>query len=334
MLGFEYGGECESARLDESCYLIPRDTLCGTDSVPRFQIAGEGDILGGWVPEAYMATKAILHPLVSPEASAPPGWPQKLAAMAEEYVLPGASAFSAADTVAGGQDLLLEGPVRLKPVYGKGGHGQMVVTDIQALPNTVSQLSAVNAPENGFVIEANLSDVDTYTVGQSRLPRCTVSYCGTQFLTEDNTGGPAYGGSELTAVLGGYDNLPADILPEEMLQAVRYAAGFDDLVDEYLPGLIASRRNYDVACGRAHDGALRMGIIDQSRRVGGATGAELVAAEVLVKDPDARAVRARSAEIYGDEQSVPEGALICFQGDDPEVGPLLKCAFVEETIAR
>ncbi|MDZ5699435.1 DUF3182 family protein [Chelativorans sp. M5D2P16] len=334
LLGFAFGGACENFGIDETSYLIPRTSLSGAETASRYRIGHEGDLLGGWVPEAYMATKAILHPLVSPRAAAPPGWPERLTRAASDVTLPGFTAFSLDDARAAGEILRPHGPVRAKPVHGTGGHGQAVAATALELEDALAHLAAQYPPGDGLVLEADLSQVITYSVGQLRLPHLTVSYCGTQFLTTDNTGHAAYGGSELTAAVGGYENLPAEILPAAMARAAACAARFDGLADRHLSGLIASRRNYDVAAGRLAGGAPAMGVIDQSWRVGGATGAEIVAIEALSRNPDARAVRARSTEVYGAGQIPPEGALVCYHGEDPAVGPLLKYAFVEDVLAR
>jgi hypothetical protein len=121
-------------------------------------------------------------------------------------------------------------------------------------------------------------------------------------------------------------------MPAECREAVERAVAFDRLDDRHLAGLIASRRNYDVACGNGPGGDRRIGVLEQSWRVGGATPAEIAALEAFADRPGLSAVRARCVEIHGPSPFVPEGATVYYRGDDPEMGPLTKYACVDETI--
>ena len=95
------------------------------------------------------------------------------------------------------------------------------------------------------------------------------------------------------------------------------------------PGMILSRRNYDVAQGLDAEGHPRSGVLEQSWRRGGASGAEIGALEAFRADPSLRAVRAISREIYGDAPALPANAAVYFSGDDPHVGPLTTYAWTE-----
>lgn len=336
LLDLPFGGACEG-RATASPYLIPRAPLCGPLTALRYGIEGEHDLLGSWVHEAWMATKAIVHPLASAEAVAPAGWPPLLARKALPLTLRGVTAFSAADALAAGRMLLQSGPVRLKPAGADGGRGQTVARDSGELEAGIAALCNSGVLADIVVVEEDLEDVTTYSVGQMRLPgpglSCrTISYWGTQSLTTDNRGAPAYGGSSLFVVQGGFDALQARPIPTECREAVERAVAFDRLADRHLPGLIASRRNYDVACGTGADGSHRVGVLEQSWRVGGATPAEIAALEAFARQPHLRAVRARCVEIHGPSPFVPKDATVYYRGDDPELGPLTKYACVDETI--
>jgi hypothetical protein len=52
----------------------------------------------------------------------------------------------------------------------------------------------------GLVIEENLSEVTTYSVGQVRVADLVESYYGTQRLTQDSCGARVYGGSDHVVV--------------------------------------------------------------------------------------------------------------------------------------
>ena len=107
------------------------------------------------------------------------------------------------------------------------------------------------------------------------------------------------------------------------------ARTYDDAASQCFPGFYASRRNYDVAQGRDAAGRPRSGVLEQSWRAGGASGAEIGALEGFDKDSSLRVVRAATREVYGDEPTLPSDATVYFSGTDPSVGPLTKYAWVE-----
>jgi hypothetical protein len=96
------------------------------------------------------------------------------------------------------------------------------------------------------------------------------------------------------------------------------------------PGLFASRRNYDVAQGLDAGGRRRCGVLEQSWRAGGASGAEVAALEAFRAEPALRAVRASTGEFYGERETPPPPhATVYFRGVDERVGPITKYAVVE-----
>ncbi len=108
------------------------------------------------------------------------------------------------------------------------------------------------------------------------------------------------------------------------------ARTYDAAAMECFPGLFASRRNYDVARGVDAAGRLRSGALEQSWRAGGASGAEVAALEAFRADPNLRAVRASTVELYTEgEVPVPPHATVYFRGVDERVGPMTKYAVVE-----
>lgn len=332
LLDLPFAGGCEEERPFVSSYLVPRSPLSGRRIASKLAIRSEDDLFGSWVPHAWMATKAIMHPLASADASTPAGWLRLLARKAEPLTLRGMTAFSAPDALAAGQTLLRAGPVRLKPANADGGRGQIVARTQAEIESAIASLCADGRLADILTLEENLEEVVTYSVGQVRLRDRTISYCGTQSTTANNEGADAYGGSVLLVVPGGFDRLLVRTLPTEMREAISRAVAFDALADRYVPGLIASRRNYDVACGVAPDGSRRVGVLEQSWRMGGATGAEIAALEVFGREPLVSAVHAATVEVYGDAPALPDDATVYYQGRDPVVGPLTKYACVEKKV--
>lgn len=99
----------------------------------------------------------------------------------------------------------------------------------------------------GVVLEQDLHDVVTHSVGQSFIGEHVFSYCGEQYLTQDGQGEEVYGGSNLLVVPGYYEDLLQLALPDDVRQAIEQARVFDNAADEAYPGFYASRRNYDIA---------------------------------------------------------------------------------------
>ena len=181
----------------------------------------------------------------------------------------------------------------------------------------------------GVALEQNLTDVATYSVGQVRVASAVGTYYGTQQLTTNNRGMEVYGGSELVVVQGDFDVLLARTLPEDIRLAIAQARVYDDAATHCFVGFQASRRNYDVAQGVDAADHRRSGVLEQSWRLGGASGAEIGALEAFRADPSLRIVRANTREVYGEAPALPANAAVYFSGDDPHVGPLTKYAWTE-----
>jgi hypothetical protein len=70
-------------------------------------------------------------------------------------------------------------------------------------------------------------------------------------------------------------------------------------------------------------------VLEQSWRIGGASGAEIAALEAFRADPGLRVVRASTVEAYGAGAVPPPGATVYFCGVDDDAGPITKYATVE-----
>jgi hypothetical protein len=127
-------------------------------------------------------------------------------------------------------------------------------------------------------------------------------------------------------VRGNFETLLELPLSDNERFAVAQARAYDAAATCF-DGFFSSRRNYDVAQGRDAHGRWRSGVLEQSWRVGGATGAEVGALEAFDADPALRVVRAQTVEVYGHADPPPQ-AIVYFRGDDEKVGPLTKYALV------
>lgn len=224
--------------------------------------------------------------------------------------------------------MLEKGAVRIKEVGASAGLGQHVVEEEDVLDEILNVLGETTCAE-GLVLEENLSEVITYSVGTSLLGSRSIAYWGTQRLTRDKAGRLAYGGTSLFCVQGGFEALSAQELSPELTAAIDHARRFDVACRQAYPGLFASRRNYDIAVGLDASGRERIAVLEQSWRAGGATGAEIAAFERFAQSPDLPFVRTSTWEIHGDADAAPTGATVYYSGVDPVAGPLSKYAVVE-----
>lgn len=326
--GYAYFGEVGDAPIPEGpLYFVPSDTLTDAGLARRIGIHSEHDLFGGLVPHPFVATKAITHALVDGDAAAPQGWQPSLSSRLHDAVLAGYSAFSEPDARRAGRDLLREGSVRVKAVRATGGRGQWVVRDADALDRALADLSTLAT--DGVVLERNLQTPRTLSVGQATIGTMQVSYYGLQRLVKNHAGEWVYGGSDLTVIRGDLDALRAMPLVPALRLAVDQARRYHAAVVATFDGFLASRINYDVAQGRDDAGRWCSGVLEQSWRIGGASGAEIAAMEVLHGQPERHLVRASCVERYGDQVALPPGANVYYSDTDPVVGRLTKFSFVE-----
>jgi hypothetical protein len=306
-------------------FLVPDGVLSGAEAA-AIGVCHDGQLYGGVAPYPFVATKIITHGLLADGPTVPTGWSNDLARALSGCVLEGLSVFSLADARAAGRILLESGPIRLKDVHATAGRGQTEVTSIAALEAALADRDEDEIVAHGLVIEENLEEVVTFSVGRVTLFGQSIAYWGTQRLTMNNHGETVYGGSQLHVVRGDFDILAAQTLAPEISEAVTKAIAYDRAVFEAYPALFASRRNYDVAFGRNGRGAQRIGVLEQSWRPGGASGAEIAAFEAFARDPDLASVTCATMEVYGDLAAAPAHATLYYDGIDPVAGPLTKYA--------
>jgi len=316
-----------AARYEGHVYFVPAETLVSVETAHELGIRTENDLFGGVVPYPFVATKAITHPLVDAQARAPEGWSHDFGRRVADSILLGYAAFSPEDARRAGERMLKSGPARVKESRGIGGRGQIIVADSGELDAALNEMQAEELARYGIVIEQQLEEVATYSVGQVRVAGLMASYCGSQRLTQGNDGHTVYGGSDLLVVQGDFDALLELDLSPEIRLAVEQARKYDAAAAEEFPGLLASRRNYDVARGRDPGGQWRSGVLEQSWRIGGASAAEVTALAAFRADPDLRTVRAATVEVHGQCEPPPH-AIVYFSGKDERVGPITKYAVI------
>jgi hypothetical protein len=325
--GYRFGGLYDPEHsYSGPLFFVPDDTLL-LDEAACLGIRSPNDLYGGVVPHLFAKTKAITHGLVGRDAERPPGWSMAFAERVREIVLPGYTVFSNRDGRTATRRMLTRGPIRLKKPLSASGKDQTVVTTLNELDAVLETVNADEMAAYGLVVEANLRQVRTLSVGDVAVGNLRLSYYGTQRTVANNEGRPVYGGSELVCVRGGWEALDTLPMSPEVRTAVAAARRYDEATEEF-HGFTASRRNYDVARGIGADGRPRSGVLEPSWRVGGASSAELAAMAAFAQDPSLEIVRASHVEEYGEGPRAPADAVVEFQGDDPEAGPLLRYTIV------
>ena len=117
------------------------------------------------VPHPFVKTKAITHTLVEEDAHRPEGWSPAFAQRVREIVLPGYTAFSARDARIAAKRMLPRSAVRVKKPLGASGKGQTLVTTPQELDALLETCAAEEMATYGLVLEENLRQVRTLSVG-------------------------------------------------------------------------------------------------------------------------------------------------------------------------
>ncbi|QJI34118.1 DUF3182 family protein [Pseudomonas sp. ADAK13] len=329
ILGLKYGGsynpELHGGR---DLYLLPTQTLVGAAQARQLGVKGPEDLWGGYVDHDFICTKAISHGLLSKEAVAPEGWSPLFAERIRNVVLDGLSVHALEDARPAATHLLYTGPIRLKPVHACAGRGQEVIRSLDEFDAILARPDAAQLFGEGVVLEQDLHDVVTHSVGQSFIGDHVISYCGDQYLTRDGQGEEVYGGSNLLVVQGYYEDLLRLDLPDDVRLAIEQAQTFDNAADEAYPGFYASRRNYDIAQGLDSDGQRRSGVLEQSWRMGGASSAEVAALQSFVNNPGLKAIHVSSVETYVD-QPLPADAIEVYRGPAENSDFLLKYVTVK-----
>jgi Protein of unknown function (DUF3182) len=313
-------------------YFVPDETLL-VEEAASLGITSFRDLYGGVVPQPFVKTKSIAHPLIGDDAERPDGWSLTFAEQVREVVLHGYSAFRARDARVAAARMLRHGGVRVKEPLATGGRGQTLVTTIAELDAALEKLAEDDIATYGIVLEENLRCVTTRSIGQITVDDLTVGYFGTQRRTTNNNGQSVYGGSNLVCVRGGWKALDRLPLPDGLRLAVTQARRYDEATSAY-PGFVASRRNYDIAEGIDAAGRPRSGVLETSWRVGGATGAEVVALTAFKQDPSLHMIDVSHIEEFGHNRRAPDGAAVLFQGDDPRDGPMIRYTVVNRMERR
>jgi hypothetical protein len=313
-------------------FFVPDDTLIA-DEAGYLGIRGANDLYGAVVPHPFVKTKAITHPLVDASADRPDGWSSVFAEKVQDVVLPGYTAFNRCAARAAALSLLNLGPIRIKKPLAAGGTGQTVAATIDEVEELLEMFHWGRIAAHGLVLELNLRDVTTLSIGHITIDDMTIAYHGKQRVATNNEGRLVYGGSDLVCVRGGWEALAHLSMPSAVRLAAVQAKVYDAAMCEY-PGFTVSRRNYDIAQGFDGEGRRRSGVLEASWRSGGASTAELAAMKEFMQDPTLQVVEACAVKQFGVGHEAPRKAVIHYRGDDPEDGPIIRYTMVTQKLRR
>jgi uncharacterized protein DUF3182 len=327
LLGYEFAGRHDRRRrYPGRLFVFTLDPLLVPDA-HALGVTSAADLFGAVVPHEFVATKAITHELVDARAARPEGWCAEFGARVRDAVLPGYTIFSARDAREAAGRLLAGGAVRAKDPRAAGSRGQTVLERAGDVERLLEGWSEDTLARHGLVLERNLARVRSRSVGQVIAGELVVSYHGVQHETTDNEGGPAYGGSDLVCVRGGWQALACLAPPPEAREAIVQARAYDAAAALF-PGFLATRRNYDVGQGVDAAGRAYTGVFEASWRPGGASGAEIAALQAFAAEPALERVEVSTVERHGGQCLPPPGAVVHFHGVDPASGPVLRYTLV------
>jgi len=172
-----------------------------------------------------MSTKSLSHCLVPNPRCVPEGWNEDFPEETKDVVLDGYSAFSLDDAQKAGELLIdAHGEVRIKPSLSTEGCSQLVVQDRYKLKEALMCIDPKEITTYGVVLEQNLRQVVTYSVGTVAVARTTISYLGVQhFAPWGADPEKLYVGSDLACVRGSMEEL-LSLLPTEYVPASQVPA--------------------------------------------------------------------------------------------------------------
>src|SRR6476661_7059881 len=112
--------------------------------------------------------------------------------------------------------MLPHGPARVKWPLAADGKGQSLVSSVTELEAVLEMTPQREIATYGVVLEADLHDASTLSVGRTVIDGIILTYHGSQRLTTDNEGRSVYGGSNLVCVRGDWEALHRISAPDEI----------------------------------------------------------------------------------------------------------------------
>ncbi len=332
-----FAGEIFSPRrLGSGDYLLPHKPI-SLEEGRQFGIINPDQIFGAVIEPIY-AEKSIFHKTVPNAKFVPSKFPHEFATFLNDkgIVLIGYTAFSIED-VEKAYDLITDAgyAVRVKHPLGSSSTKQFRAKSKKQVLDFVRSEEVATLRKFGMILEVNLlnpndkrADVEGFSGGWTQLEGNIYSYLGRQMFAETGTT-DRYIGTRLQMVRGSVDNL-GEVADSLVYQDVYRQLEKVAEATKLLPYLIGSRMNFDFIYGvrEGIDGIIldespSVYVVEQSFRVGGASGAELVGIEYLKNNHEEASVTAVSRVHYGKEEEGQIGLrdkVFLRKANDPEYG--------------
>lgn len=292
----------------EAVYTVPAVTL-DSNRTKSFLAEAIEDFYGTRVEHLGHVGKAILHPLIG-EANSK-FYSVEFAKCVADYTLPGFSFF----TVEAGSEAfrrLCGQEARLKLTTESDGHGQFVITNETELLRTLDKFDPTKINEEGLILEPNLREPFTISVGYTILGSVPYSFVAHQKndVTLDDRN--RYLGAHVLVLKGTLGDLSKLVsLSEDEQEAIAKACRFNEAYAYLNP--IASRLSFDCLFGQTQRGERLSGITDITGRLGGTCPALTLAANKLKTRPFGSTTLAEVSLNYnptGDLASYEEEAVV------------------------
>jgi hypothetical protein len=304
-LGAHYRRRLTTRRaLPGTPYFVPDDALTHARA-SRSGIASADDLFGGVVPHAFVATKAITHGVRDPDARAPDGWSHAFNARVEGAVLRGLPRSRATTRWPRCASSSTRRRAASSAATASAAGASRWSRSVDEAAQVLDAIDDATLADTGIVVEENLRDVTTYSVGLVAAGGMTLSYCGTQRTVRNGMGHDVYGGSTLACVRGGFEALSTLDLPDDARKAVALRAGTTRPRSRRTDG--CSRRAATTTSRRARPRTARRASACSSSR--GAWAARAAprcrALEAFSADPGCASVRASTVETYRAHPRIP-----------------------------
>lgn len=286
-------------------YYLPLQTL-SLEQARQLGIEQASQLYGGVVPYDFLAHKTVAHPLPQDDMDRPQGWNNDLGLALRHTVLPGYSVFSRNDALRT-MSLLDEAGqtgIRAKLASANAGKGQKVIYSRQELEELLNLPPWQSQLEQGLVLEENLLDGETFSIGQTQVGEHLFSYIGQQHQTTNLQHESVYGGSSLLLVRGGFQQLLQLSGMKRIEHLLELTISYEKSIRQAFPELYASRRNYDLIVGKNARGHYKAAVLEHSWRFGGASIAEILAIRTLQRHPELQHTHAWTRERYLDDASL------------------------------
>lgn len=274
--------ELRSARDLRSSYLVPPKTreIAG---IKKQGVESSADFYGHAAEYLEHADKSVFHTLIS--RSNPGFYSEAFARSVQPFVLPGVSIFDVQDIEKGYEKMAAgDYDVRLKLANESNGLGQFVMKNRSQAKEIGNQLDSELLRKKGAVLEPNLLNPHTISVGYGIYGKDQYSFIALQKNGEiDSEGRSRYMGATVRVVRGDLRNLSKVTKNQEENLAIRSCTSFRDRYESF--DSISSRLSFDYLFGEDKLGKTHSGVTDITARLGGTCPALILSAQDLKDNP-------------------------------------------------